>query len=233
MPGDKPPGHPPHGYRRSRRAGLLVVTVGYQDYDHENDYSDRTREHMIRVTRAAFAWYARHLRRAGYVAEPWMRYDNVQPGLFITRKSEVPGDHHRVPIGPARHSPGTPGTCAERGTSPSRGCGTTTCSPACSSPGSQRFPVITIVFEYDEERAAIGRARNAGELAFDRQPVRVVPTVPDPVLPHGGMSGPPGGEDPPGGDPEVVVLGGVVGQAPGSAVIVVPAARSEKHTPAL
>jgi hypothetical protein len=82
--GGQATGPPPDGYRRSRRAGLLVVTVGYQDYDHENGYSDRTREHMIRVTRAAFA---RHLRRAGYVAEPWMRYDNVQPGLFITRKS--------------------------------------------------------------------------------------------------------------------------------------------------
>jgi hypothetical protein len=84
--------------------------------------------------------------------------------------------------------------------------------------------VITIVFEYDEERAAIGRARNAGELAFDGQPVQVVRTVPDQVLSHGAMYGPPGGEPPPGGDPEVVVLGGVVGQAPGSAVIVVPAA---------
>jgi hypothetical protein len=84
--------------------------------------------------------------------------------------------------------------------------------------------VITIVFEYDEERAAIGRARNAGELAFDGQPVQVVRTVPDQVPSHGAMYGPPGGEPPPGGDPEVVVLGGVVGQAPGSAVIVVPAA---------
>lgn len=40
---------------------------------------------MGRVIRAAFARCARHLRRAGYVTDKWMRYDGAQLGLFVTR----------------------------------------------------------------------------------------------------------------------------------------------------
>jgi hypothetical protein len=68
-------------------AGRLVVTVGYHSWDRPDDYSDRWRAHMAQVTRAAFARYARHLRRNGYDAEPWMRYDGAQPGLFVTRRT--------------------------------------------------------------------------------------------------------------------------------------------------
>jgi len=68
-------------------AGRLVVTVGYHDWDRPGDYSDRWRAHMARVTRAAFARSARHLRRDGYDTAPWMRYDGVQVGLFVTRKT--------------------------------------------------------------------------------------------------------------------------------------------------
>ncbi len=68
-------------------AGRLVVTVGYHDSARPYDYSDRWRAHMARVTRAAFARSARHLRRDGYDTAPWMRYDGVQVGLFVTRKT--------------------------------------------------------------------------------------------------------------------------------------------------
>jgi hypothetical protein len=68
-------------------AGRLVVTVGYHSWDRPDDHSARWQAHMARVTRAAFARYARHLRRNGYDAEPWVRYDGAQLGLFVTRRT--------------------------------------------------------------------------------------------------------------------------------------------------
>jgi hypothetical protein len=66
--------------------GTQVVTVGYQDYDHLGDYSDRARSAAARICKEAFDGYATTLRRAGYTVEDWLRYDNVRLGLFVTGK---------------------------------------------------------------------------------------------------------------------------------------------------
>jgi hypothetical protein len=67
--------------------GTWVVPVGYQDYDHEGDYSDAAGEAISREADAAFDAYAVTLRDAGYVVENWIKYDGSRLGLFVTGRN--------------------------------------------------------------------------------------------------------------------------------------------------
>jgi hypothetical protein len=65
-------------------SGHWVVPVGYQDYDHEGDYSNATRELVTRIAQTALDAYAATLRDAGYIVENWIKYDGTRLGLFVT-----------------------------------------------------------------------------------------------------------------------------------------------------
>jgi hypothetical protein len=78
-------GYPESGFVvQVSAAGNLGAIVAYQDYDHEDDYSDKTTEIIARICEEAFDAYADTLRKAGYEVENWFRYDGVRLGLFVT-----------------------------------------------------------------------------------------------------------------------------------------------------
>jgi hypothetical protein len=64
-----------------------TVIVGYQDYDYENDYSNRARDAITRICEEAFDAYAETLRKASYETENWLRYDGVRLSLFVTERT--------------------------------------------------------------------------------------------------------------------------------------------------